>query len=81
MQKLWVGEVIGSASKGHKAGTLILLHKNLAYDLVSVDRDEEGRLVSIHLKFPTGEIRLTNVYAPNSPDQSYFTDLTSKLAN
>lgn len=40
MQKLWVGEVLGSAA---------------------------------------GEIRLTNIYAPNSPDQSFFTDLSSKL--
>lgn len=77
MRKLWVGKVIGSASKGRKAGTVILLHKNLTYYFISIDKGEDGRLVSIHLKFPTSEVRITNVYAPNSQDKSYFTDLSN----
>lgn len=80
MQNLWVGRVWGSASKGRKAGTLILLHKRLAYDLVSVDKNEEGRFISVQVKLQSRKMRITNIYAPNSPDKSYFTNLTSQVA-
>lgn len=70
----------GLASKGRKAGTIILLQEKLTYNLVSVNKDEDGRLVSIHLKFQSREEKITNIYVPNSPPKSYFTDLTSQLA-
>lgn len=35
MKKPWVGEDVGSKAIGRKAGVLILLHKNLQYDLIS----------------------------------------------
>lgn len=79
MQKLWVGKVVGSASIKRKAGTLILLHKDLVYDFISVTSDDEGRRISIHLKLPLGDIRISNIYAPNSPDQNYFARLTPNL--
>lgn len=59
-----------------KAGVVILLHKRLAYDLVVVDSDDSGWMVTAHLKFHTKEMLITNIYAPNSPTIAFFQEAT-----
>lgn len=82
MCKLWVGEEHGSAAKGRTAGTLILLRKGLTAKVITTDRDEEGRRISIVLDRGKGTtpLTITNVYAPNSPSVAYFAELTSWMA-
>lgn len=80
MHKLWVGQVYGSASVKGKAGVLILSHKNLPYEVLSGESDENGRVVIIKLKLFSRECILSNIYAPNSPSKPFFQGLTSRLA-
>lgn len=42
----WVGKFIGSAAVEINAGVVILLHKRLAYDLIVMDSDDFGRMVT-----------------------------------
>lgn len=42
MRKLWVGQVIGSPAAKGKAGFLLLIHKNLPCEVISVQEDNEG---------------------------------------
>lgn len=76
MRKLWVGEVVGSPALGNKAGVMILFNKNLSYNILSVENDTHGRLVTTGVKFPTFSIQITNVYAPNSPDEKALAFIT-----
>lgn len=43
--------------------------------------DELGRLISVSLNCQGKEIRITNVYAPNSPSNNFFRDLAAWLTN
>lgn len=45
----WVGRVEFSSAVGRKAGVVTLIRKNLPYTILTVDKDIEGRQVSITL--------------------------------
>lgn len=79
LKKWWVGRVEGSPAVGRKVGVVTLLRKTLPYTVTTVDRDEEGRRLSITLQpedaTVTGSIKITNLYAPNSPNKEYFQEL------
>lgn len=77
LKKLWVGEVIGSPALGRKAGVIILLHKKLPYAIRSVDRDQEGRKLTIHLTIASKDLAISNIYAVNFPGTAFFQDLSS----
>lgn len=81
MRKLWVEEVVGCPSGGRRAGAVVLLHKRLDSLFTDVQRVDEGRLLSLLLKQNSRELRITNVYAMNSPAREYFIRLSSWQAN
>lgn len=58
MRKLWVGQVFGSALVKSKAGVLILIHKNLSCEIVSVKHDDAGRLLTLHMRISNRDIYL-----------------------
>lgn len=79
LKKFWVGEVVGSPAKDKKAGVLILMKKNLPYCIQNIDRDEEGRRISITLTNRSKHrepFTISNIYAPNSLSKEYFQSLT-----
>lgn len=80
MLKLWVGQTHGSASTNGKAGVVILIHKHLSCKVVSSDHDVERRLLTLHLWLSSIDLILTNIYAPNSPTNSFFQAVATRLA-
>lgn len=80
MNKQWVGEVVGLPALGRKAGVLILLRKGLRVKILDVEGDEAGRRATILLEENGVQIRITNIYAPNSPSIAYFQELSSWIA-
>lgn len=54
----------------------MLLHKHLAYEIIVVDNDNSGRMVTAHLKFKTKKILITNIYTPNAPTTAFFQEAT-----
>lgn len=80
MHKFWVGQTHSSASTNGKAGVLILIHKNRSCEVVSSKYDEEGRLLTVHLRLSTNDLIFTNIYAPNSPTKPFFQAVTTHLA-
>lgn len=79
MKKLWVGTVLGSDSNKHKAGVLILIHKNLPCEVLSTKADTQGRLISAHIKLGTKDMIISNIYAPNNPTKQFYSELSSWL--
>lgn len=68
LKKWWVGRVEGSPAVGRKAGVVTLIRKSLPYTIIHVDRDREGRRVTITIQpenpTPNTTIKITNLYAP-----------------
>lgn len=79
MIKLWVGTVLDSDALDRKAGVLILIHKNLPCDIISINSDKQGRILSAHIRLGNRDLMLSNIYAPNSPGKSFFSDLSTWL--
>lgn len=75
LQKMWVGSVYGSPAVGHKAGVAILVHKNLQHSIREVRADSLGRKLTLHMTIGDKAVAVTNIYAPNSPDTSFFQDM------
>lgn len=78
-QKFMGGEVKGSPAQGKMGGVVTLIHKCCPYTIQSVDADDVGRRITIHIT-PQGAtdnapICITNIYAHNSPGSSYFKNL------
>lgn len=80
MRKQWVGEVVGSPAIGKKAGVLVLIRKGINMTIADTESDREGRRVSVVMEKGTLALRITNIYAPNSPTLAYFQELTALMA-
>lgn len=80
MKKLWVGRALGSEAVGRKAGVLMLIHKKLPCEVSSVDSDKQGCFITVRLCIGNRALQISNVYAPNSPSQSFFCELSTKLS-
>lgn len=59
---------------------MLALHKNLKYTLLETKTDMAGRLIQ-GINIQGKDIRITNVYAPNSPTKLYFRELSFWLAS
>lgn len=72
---MWVGSVYGSPAVGCKSGVAILLHKNPRHTVRDVRTDSLGREITLHMTLGDKAVAVTNIYAPNSPDTSFFQDM------
>lgn len=55
------------------------IHKRFSCDIISSESDTQGRYVSVHLRFQNKELIVSSIYAPYSPDQGFFTDISTRL--
>lgn len=57
----------------------MLLHKRIQYKIIKKDVDELGRRISVILAKQNNprspQRQITNLYAPNNPDSTYFKEL------
>uniref|UniRef100_A0A8C5MB06 exodeoxyribonuclease III n=1 Tax=Leptobrachium leishanense TaxID=445787 RepID=A0A8C5MB06_9ANUR len=68
-----------ASSTGKRRGVAILLHKACQMTVQHVDRDDEGRYILIRGTINNVAISLLNVYAPNTPEDSFWAHLTTLL--
>lgn len=79
MHKVWVGEVLGSSSKGCRARVLILLHKYLPYTLEMTKQYDEGSEVTVTLFIGAQMLTITNIYAPNAKSKSTYQGISERI--
>ena len=53
----------------HSRGVCILINPSLSYTVESLNRDQNGRIISINLSSGSANIFLCNIYAPNDLQQ------------
>lgn len=75
MKKLWMGTALGSEVVGRKAGVLILIHNNFPCEII--DTDDQGHFITAKLRLGNKDLQISSVYAPNSPGQSFFCELST----
>lgn len=79
LQRMWVGKVLGSPAENGKAGVLILIHKNLADNLLGRSHINEGRWITIQIQIADETISIYNIYGPNKRHKPFFQSLVPLL--
>lgn len=67
----------GSGAADRKASVLILIRRNLGLKVISKYADEMGRRISVVISTEHSSMRLTNLYALNSPTKNVLQDRTA----
>lgn len=75
LQKDWVGQVFSSSYKSHSRGTAIVINKNTPFKLEKKIIDSNGRYVLISGSINGTSITFLNVYAPNTDDPAFMSDM------
>ena len=75
----WGFKIEFSHGSSASAGVCILFKPSAAYEILSVDKDSNGRLLLILLKINETLFTVVNIYGPNKDEDSFFTSLQSVL--
>ena len=65
----WGGDIFFSHGSTHSRGVCILINPSCSYTVESLNREQNGRIISINLSSGSANISLCNIYAPNDLQQ------------
>lgn len=65
----WGGDIFFSQGSTHSRVVCILINPSCSYAVESLNRDQNGRIISINLSSGSANISLCNIYAPNDLQQ------------
>ena len=68
----WGFKIEFSHGSSASAGVCILFKPSAAYEILSVDKDSNGRLLLILLKINETLFTVVNIYGPNKDEDSFF---------
>ena len=64
-EKEWTGKSFwNSGEKTKSSGVAILLRKNLDIEILTVQKDDKGRILSLAFSFEKQNFQIVNIYAP-----------------
>ena len=64
-EKEWTGKSFwNSGEKTKSSGAAILLRKNLDIEILTVQKDDKGRILSLAFSFEKQNFQIVNIYAP-----------------
>ena len=75
----WGFKIEFSHGSSASAGVCVLFKPSASFELLSVDRDNNGRILLIVLKVNDIPLTVVNIYGPNNDDNTLFTNLHSLL--
>ena len=82
IRKIWNNECIIHGNSTNSRGTAILFKNNFEYKILDEKRDGLGNWIKLDLKIENKfNLRLINVYAPNSDSCSFIEEIDNLLQN
>ena len=72
IKKLWPGKCLLNGHKTNSRGVAILIGKTFEYSATSIKADDIGNYISVSILTNAFNIRLINIYAPNSDTPDFF---------
>lgn len=67
------------SGNGVKPGWSSQFIKNLPCEVISIDSDDQGCFLTVHVRLGNRELVVSNVYAHNNPGKYFFGDLSTRL--
>ena len=79
----WGGKIVCNHGTKHSKGVMILINPKYDAEIVSVEKDNNGRLIILDIKINDSNVILINIYAPNDSSQQvqFFHSIQQKLEN
>ena len=75
----WGGRIIFNDGKSNSRGVAILIRKGIEFQINSIDKDNDGRILNISGSIGQQTLRIVNVYAPNEDKPEFFVEIIEKL--
>uniref|UniRef100_A0A3P9DFP2 Reverse transcriptase domain-containing protein n=1 Tax=Maylandia zebra TaxID=106582 RepID=A0A3P9DFP2_9CICH len=79
LKRDWVAQVYFSAFSARKRGVVILIRRNLDFQVFKHYTDQEGRWVVLDACLQGRKMTLVNIYAPNSPQPQFFHEVCNMV--
>ena len=80
--KEWNIEYILAGESTNSRGVAILLNKTFEYNIISTNRDSDGRYIILELDIINlAKFFIINLYGPNTDDPTWFADLFDRVRN
>lgn len=80
LKKQWPGQVFFSSFTSQSRGVVILIDKNIPFQMESVDKDKSGRYIIIRGMIALQRITLVNVYRPEMEGADFIHNIFFKCA-
>lgn len=81
LKRDWVAQVYYSAFSSRKRGVVILIRRNLDFQVIKHCSDQEGRWVVLDACLQGQKVTVVNLYAPNSPQPEFFHEVCNTVRN
>ena len=72
VKQIWNGDCLLSCKSSNSRGVAILLKRNFEYKILSSYSDQSGNYIVANLEISEVNIKLVNIYGPNSDSPSFF---------
>ncbi len=79
LKRDWVGKTFYSSFNSRSRGVAILFNRRLEVDILSVNKDDQGRLVKIKCDINKNHYTLISLCGPNIDDPQFFRELLLDL--
>ena len=81
LKRDWVGQVYFSTFNSRKRGVVILVKRNLDFQVFKHYADKDGRWVILDAALYGQKMTVVNIYAPNSPQPDFFHNICNLIRN
>ena len=76
LEKEWTGKSFWNSGEIIKSsGVAILLRKNLKIEILTIQKDDKGRILSLAFYFEKQNFQIVNIYAPTLPTSDSPTEI------
>ena len=75
IRRRWQGLVFSAPFNTQARGVLTLIHRSIPFNVTKVISDKMGRYLIVQGTLFTESLILVNIYAPNTDDPQFFSDL------
>ena len=79
IKRIWNGEIVINGSSTNSRGVAILFSKNFEYEITNINKDTNGNLLDINITTNDLNVKIINIYAPNTDSPEFFSEIDNIL--
>ena len=81
VETIWDGEVILHGFSTNSRGVAILFKNTLQYNILTIETDNSGNMIALHMNCLGQTFLLINAYGPNTDNPVFFQEIKNYIDN